>query len=515
MPVVAALVALCLGLWRLTGAGLWFDEAATVSSAERSVPQLWHMTAHVDATHGVYYLLMHFDFALFGASPQTLRLPSALAGAATAGLLAATAGRLANRRAGLLAGLFWAVLPQISRYMQEGRSYAMVSLCVVAAAYCLTRRWWVGLAVAAGLASALNLLSVLALVAFAVTLVLWRLQGAAGNRAVVVATTSMAVAVLVGALPVALRGRGQSGLLDWITRPDRHTWTDLAEAMTGGHRTVIPVLAVAALGCLLALRRREERELAALALPLMVLPPVLLIGYSMIGEPRYVLRYVLYALVGCAWLVGLGLDAVLRMAGRVRGRLLGRRLAFLDAPVGLLAGTLAVAVVAVSGWSGQTEIRAPLGHADPLLQAAGTIRDYARPGDGVLFLPGWDRYARITHPDSFRNTKDLLLRTPAAEDGSLFGEDYPLTELDDRVKGFDRVWVLRTLGRQPAYAKEAFDRLREDHYRVWISWQETPAQQVMLWVKVPEKQQPQPGKPGKKAPTPAAPHRTGGTTPPR
>lgn len=512
MPVVPALVALCLGLWRLTGAGLWRDEAATVSSAERGLPQLWHMTAHVDATHGVYYLIIHLDFALFGVSPQTLRLPSALAGAATAGLLAATAGRLANRRAGLLAGLFWAVLPQVSRYMQEGRSYAMVSLCVVAAAYCLTRRWWVWLTVAAALASALNLLSVLALVAFAVTLVLWRLQGAAGNRAVVAAMTSMAAAVLAGALPVALRGRGQSDVLDWITRPNGHTWTDLAEAMTGGHRTVVPVLAIAAFGCLLALFRHQERELAVLALPLMVLPPVLLIGYSMIGEPRYVLRYVLYALVGCAWLVGLGLDALLRLAGRVRHRLLGRRLAILDAPVGLLAGTLAVAVVAVASWPGQTEIRGSMGHADPLLQTAQTVRDYARPGDGVLFLPARDRYAAIAYPDSFRDTKDLLLQTPAAQGGSLFGEDYPLTALDDRLAGYDRVWVLWTRGPEPQYTEAALDLLRADRYRVSISWQETPAQLVMLWEKVPEKQKPAPGK---KAPARSAPHRTGRTTPPR
>lgn len=108
--VLPVLVMLSLGLWRLDRGGMWRDEAATYQVARRSVPQIWHMLHHVDAVHGLYYLLMHF---VLGPAPGevALRLPSVVGAAATAGLVAHLGVRLCGPRVGLWAGLLYAVTP--------------------------------------------------------------------------------------------------------------------------------------------------------------------------------------------------------------------------------------------------------------------------------------------------------------------------------------------------------------------------------------------------------------------
>jgi mannosyltransferase len=57
----------------------WGDEAASVMSAQRSLPSQFAMLQNVDAVHGVYYLLLHFWIEAFGASEISVRFPSAIA----------------------------------------------------------------------------------------------------------------------------------------------------------------------------------------------------------------------------------------------------------------------------------------------------------------------------------------------------------------------------------------------------------------------------------------------------
>ncbi|KOG89382.1 hypothetical protein ADK38_14590, partial [Streptomyces varsoviensis] len=58
--LLPAAVMLGLGLWGLDRGGMWRDEGATFQLARRSLPELWHALGHVDAVHGLYYLLMHW-----------------------------------------------------------------------------------------------------------------------------------------------------------------------------------------------------------------------------------------------------------------------------------------------------------------------------------------------------------------------------------------------------------------------------------------------------------------------
>ncbi|WDZ88255.1 glycosyltransferase family 39 protein [Micromonospora cathayae] len=122
----------------VAGAGVghaqpWRDELATWSAASRPLPDLLRLAGTVDATTAPYYLLLHGWVAVAGDSVTALRLPSVLAVAAAAGLTAVLGERLFGRRAGLLGGLLFAVLPSTSRYGQEARPYALATLLAVAA----------------------------------------------------------------------------------------------------------------------------------------------------------------------------------------------------------------------------------------------------------------------------------------------------------------------------------------------------------------------------------------------
>ncbi|MFG2058297.1 glycosyltransferase family 39 protein [Micromonospora sp. NPDC048930] len=183
------LLTLVITLAGIGHAQLWRDELATWSAATRPVRDLVRLAGTIDAATGPYYLFMHGWTALLGTSPAALRLPSALAMAAAAGLTARLGERLAGARVGLLAGLLLAVLPGTSRYGQEARPYALATLLAVLATLLLvdalgrpTWRRWTGYAVAAAL---LGLTHMIALTLFAahglvVLLVAGRGRSAAG-----------------------------------------------------------------------------------------------------------------------------------------------------------------------------------------------------------------------------------------------------------------------------------------------------------------------------------------------
>ncbi|MEY9969612.1 hypothetical protein ABIA33_007701 [Streptacidiphilus sp. MAP12-16] len=135
-PMVLTLV---LGLYKLSQPELWRAELASWSAASRSVPQLFRLLGHVDTSSGAYYLFLHFWIKIFGDSIVALRLPSVLAMAGAAGCVALLGRRMFSSSAGVLAGLAFAVMPAVSRYAQEARSYAFTILGVTVATMLLLR----------------------------------------------------------------------------------------------------------------------------------------------------------------------------------------------------------------------------------------------------------------------------------------------------------------------------------------------------------------------------------------
>ena len=157
----------------------------------RSLPALGRLLGHVDAVHGLYYLMIWPLVRVAGTGEVATRLPSAVAMAATAAGVGAIARRLASRRAALYAGLVFALLPTVSLQGHDARPYALVTATATAASYLLLRvaadprpRWLAGYALALALTGYLQLFGLLLVPAHAVTLA-WlgqRRAGAAGGR---------------------------------------------------------------------------------------------------------------------------------------------------------------------------------------------------------------------------------------------------------------------------------------------------------------------------------------------
>ena len=132
-PVVTMIVM----LWGISAPSYWRDESATLSATERSYPQMLAMLRHIDAVHGLYYLLLWPVVHLAGAGEFDTRLPSAMAMAAAALGVTAIGRRARSRRAGMYAGLIFACLPLVSVRGHDARPYALETATAVLASYLL------------------------------------------------------------------------------------------------------------------------------------------------------------------------------------------------------------------------------------------------------------------------------------------------------------------------------------------------------------------------------------------
>ena len=167
---VGFVVMIGMGLWGLSRQGsMGNDEVATKWAALLNWQQLQHLLRRVDAVHGFYYALMHV-WAKIGTSPAALRVPSVIAMAVAAGLVAVIARRLTGSGwTAVFAALIMAVTPSISYYAQTARSYAMVVAGVAALTLILIHaiaaearapgtawRWWAAYAVVLTVTGYLN-----------------------------------------------------------------------------------------------------------------------------------------------------------------------------------------------------------------------------------------------------------------------------------------------------------------------------------------------------------------------
>ncbi|MGY4928237.1 glycosyltransferase family 39 protein [Streptomyces sp. 900105755] len=438
-----AAVMLAVGCWGLHRGGMWRDEAVTYQVARRTVPQIWRLLHEVDAVHGLYYLLMHVVLAADPGHPGevVLRLPSVCAAAGTAGLVAALGMRLARPRVGLWAGLLYAVTPLVGHYAQEGRSYALVAAGATGATLLLVRAvreqgrrlwWWYGAVL--GLTCWLHEFAVLLLLAHAGTLALARSSGRVWRR-----WGCAAGGVALSLLPMVVVSRGQSAQVAWLREPDVETAQELLRQYLGPTDGVYwACLALGLLGLTRLVGRRGEVTLAAVALPLAVLPPVALMLASQF-TPLYVDRYVLYALAGAPLLVALGADQVARVLGRLWSH---RTQPVLRSPALTLAGVLAVLLA----FSHQVPLlradRVAGTRPDDLGAVAAAVARVLRPGDPVLFVPAHARGAELAYPADFKSTRDVALAEPGPVSGTLYGREVGVGTLRRRLAGADEVWAV-------------------------------------------------------------------------
>ncbi|MFG3045929.1 glycosyltransferase family 39 protein [Streptomyces sp. NPDC048241] len=419
--LLPAALATALGLWGLTRHdSMWRDESVTYQVAHRPLGDLLALLDRIDAVHGLYYLLLHAVFALWDGGLPALRLPSVLATALAAAGVGALGTRLAGPRTGVLAGVLFALFPATQQYAQEGRSYALVTAGVVWATYLFlrglgstARGWWVGYGVLLAVACWAHEFAALVLFAHAVTL---RLMGKPWRRWAVAAA-----GVLVAVGPLAVVSAGQADRqLGWLGRPSLAMW--------------LAFLAVSALGLLLSrVPALADPTVTALALPLLIVPPGLLITGSLL-KPWYVDRYVLYALAGLALLGGVALDRLPGLLGTVPRR----------GAAGLLAAALVAAWLPAS-----LAVRAPESRKDDVAAVARTVRELAEPGDGVLFLPSRRREWLLSYPALHARLHDLALARSPAASRSLEGTELPPDAIRARLLATPRVLALADPDGQP------------------------------------------------------------------
>ncbi|MEW2546626.1 glycosyltransferase family 39 protein [Streptomyces sp. NPDC047002] len=472
-----ALLALALGLWGLTRQdSMWRDESVTYQVAHRGAGQIRDLVGHVDAVHGVYYLLMHGLFRVWDGGLVTLRLPSVAATAAAAALVALTGRRLAGARAGLCAGTVFALAPLVQMYAQEGRSYASVCALVALATYLLVRaldgggRWtWAGYAAAGAAAGWLHEFAVLALVAHGVTVLTCRTKRRARRRWAVAAGAALAAVA-----PLAVFSTGQSDQVSWIGGPGAAQWAQITAVMALGA------------GCAYGAarlprppgRRAGPVPPAGLGLPLLVLPTALLLAAA-VYRPVYLDRYVLYSYAGLALLLGQVLDLLLAYRP-APGAPAVRRLA----PYGVRA-VAALAVLALLPVT--LEMRTPESRKDDVAAIARAVRQVSARGgaDGVLFLPARRREWRLSYPGAYRGLPDLALRGTPAGTATLEGVEAPPAAVARRVLAARRIVALTDPPGQPLdtdRAERAKRALLRDHFAVCTRVQAKGAQ-ILLYAR--------------------------------
>ena len=137
LPAAIGAVALLLRLYGLGDKPFWLDEVASLRRATATVPDLVADSLHNN--HYPSYFLLLWLVAKLGTSQWLLRLPSAVFGAGAAALTCAVGRKVADARAGAVAGLLMAFSPFAVQFGQEARSYTLVSCLILTALWGLVR----------------------------------------------------------------------------------------------------------------------------------------------------------------------------------------------------------------------------------------------------------------------------------------------------------------------------------------------------------------------------------------
>lgn len=507
----------------------WGDEAASVMSAQRPLPSLFHMVGHIDAVHGLYYLGLHFWIDLFGASPFSTRLPSALAvGAMVAGVVLLV-DRLGTRRLAVIAGIVAAVLPRVTSMGTESRSYAIGAALAVWSTWALvrivtsrhraSRADWVvygvlagagvGVFVYFGLIVGVHALLLLALARDA------RPAAAAGGAAqhpeggaasipeggaaqhpeggaarlreggdVVRAWVATVGVALLAVSPIVVFSVAQRGQVSFLARRDTTSPRALlVELWFGDTRFAVVAwalvaVAVVALAAGLLHRARDgwsaalsvtpRGVLTVTALLLAFVPAVALLALNL-AVPAFSGRYLSFSAPAVAILVAIGIDV-----------LASRRAAVAALGVAVVVG------LAAPVWLDQ---RGPYAkNATGWQDLSALVGEHAVAGDAVVFdespKPSIEpRLALHTYPDGFEGLRDVTLKTPFVDaDG---WRDDVLTVPEAAAAGrFDdapRVWFVEYVAADGSTSpKSGLRELLGDGYAEVGSWSTHRARLVEL-----------------------------------
>lgn len=451
VALLAPGIGLTAALVSAVGAGTpsyWGDEAASVMSAQRSLPSLLRELVNIDAVHGVYYALLHLWIDVAGGSEFATRTPSVVAAGAAAAGLVVLGRRLFGLRVGVIAGLALTVTPQFLRMAIETRSYAIG----IAAAIWLTvllvrmlttpppgptmqRIGWAGYAVALGAAiwmfeflafmAAVHLALVWALHVDRKTARRWLLASAAGGLL---------------ASPLVVVAFFQRGQIAFLAERSYDTASNVLVIQWFG-TAPFAVAAWAAIfaGVITALRSPQRRRAAVAVILWIVLPTATLLVVNAIAMPVYNLRYPAFSLGGVALAVALGIDAGAR--------------ALVPRLPRIAAVTAALVMLASAAWPSYLAQRGPYakGGGSDIRQSSALLASLAAPGDAVVF----DQEVRSSqrpamayrlYPKDFVRLDNVALTTPYYRYDGIWDQYLPAAQLGPRLTGHPVVWAWEIRG---------------------------------------------------------------------
>jgi mannosyltransferase len=428
------LVTLAAGAYRVGQPQVREDESATWWAAHLSWTDLGRLLDNTDVVLAPYYVLMHLWVSVAGSSPTMLRLPSVLAMAATAGLLALLGRRMFDAPTGLVAGLVFAVLPVTTRYAQEARPFAPAALSVVAGALLLYRALdhegadrWGGYAFGMLLTGLFHPIAATVVVAYLlITLATERQRTGAWF-----AVTMVPVAPLFAVLMLA---RGQNHQ-DPQGGTNAHALLRLPEELLGSQHVALAVGGLALLGVVFG--RRNGVPLLVWA----VLPPLAVFGLRSYGN-LFTPSYFVFTVPAVALLAAAGVCGLAKaLPGGERGVPTRQILLGMVAAIG-------VAAVSLSAFPG---LRTDPQPGQPDYEAAAAwLRDQARTGDGVVYSGELDKAMRATAyqlRDDTRGPAQVYVTVPPQRDGTYTGQ--PCSAPVVCTKTVKRIWLVSNAPRTP------------------------------------------------------------------
>lgn len=443
-PLSVGVLAFATSLIGMTTASIWYDEAATITAATRSWPQLWAMAGTVDAVHAAYYVLMHLVFDLFGYSPLALRLPSAIAVGLTAALLVLFARQFGRPRLGVVAAIVFMLLPRTTWMSTEGRSYAITALlalvltmALIRAVHAKSRRSWVVYGILVVVSCTVFIYLALVVVAHGLSMLRW-ISLRTGNAGPTVrrwlATAAVAALALV---PLGLLVVAESGQVHWLDEPSRAFVRQVG--VTQWFYTSVPFAVVGwcllVAGCVF-LSGRRGLSLGSIVVPLIVAPTALLVLASFV-MPLYTPRYVAMCLPFVAIAIGAALD---RLPYRAQIAIALAAMATLAVPQ--LVEQRQPEAREVTDWSAVADWVAADRAADGADSSTAIVY-----GNVYGHPTATTRVIAYAYPSAFADTIDVTLDTPAAETGRLWESRLPLAETVYRAADADVTYLVTSTSR--------------------------------------------------------------------
>jgi mannosyltransferase len=440
-PLAVAVLAAVIGAAGASHPSLWFDESATISAAAgRSIPELWGLLGHIDAVHGLYYLLMHGWFAIVPPTEFSSRVPSCVAvGIAAAGVVV-FAKQFLPRTTAVCAGIVFAILPRVTWAAAEARSYAFTAVAAVWLTVLLVTavrrtQWWRWLlyCLALMVSVLLNIYLVLLVPAYAVITPVLRRQ----KR--VVLWWGITSAVAVGAVtPLLLFARGQSAQVAWITPLNWHSVLDVVQHQYFDNSVPFAILAAVIFVTALTIRLTgrwesagDTRRVLTICAAWTVVPTAITLIYSAISDPFYYPRYLFFTTPAMAVVLAVCIVAAVRKPRWIALVLIVLTAA--AAPNYLLSQRQRYSK---EGWD----------YSD----VADLISTHAAPGDCLLvdnsvrWLPGPIRALLAARPAAFRPLVDVGRGVPAPKRQTLWDGHLAVWLATGRLYKCTALWTITT-----------------------------------------------------------------------